>query len=185
MISKKQFDIFVTLRVCLANGHRPMGPPPRSSCRYQICGLLKSDWKDEGIERAFQKDYYSFDTRPIPSLVRFDGSRITACNASDSLILRIEQDVKLQGRGATISKGDTIILWVEPIYFETLLVNGCSFLLSFQCHRIDRFGARQSFRFFPSLFEPCYLPVAPTMNELDVLFNNQSDLPLFRTLVWD
>ena len=48
--------------------------------------------------------------RPIPSSVRFDGSRITACNASDSLILGIEQDVKLQGRGTTISKGDTIIL---------------------------------------------------------------------------
>ena len=32
--------------------------------------------------------------RPIPSSVRFDGSRITVWKAIDSLILEIEQDVK-------------------------------------------------------------------------------------------
>ena len=60
---------------------------------------------------------------PIPSepgsSVRFDGSRIvTACKAVDSLILEIEQDVELQGKGT--SKADSIILWVEPVYFENL-----------------------------------------------------------------
>ena len=67
--------------------------------------------KRRGLEEHFKKTITP-SIRPIPSSVRFDGSRITACNASDSLILktRIEQDVKLQGRGATIFKGDTIIL---------------------------------------------------------------------------
>ena len=58
--------------------------------------------------------------------VRFDGSRITACKAIDSLILEIEQDVKLQGK-STISKADTIILCVEYIYFETLGYFSCLF----------------------------------------------------------
>ena len=61
--------------------------------------------KTKVLEDHFKKTITLSLIRPIPSSVRFDGSRITACNASDSLILRIEQDVKLQGSGATICKG--------------------------------------------------------------------------------
>ena len=100
-------------------------------CRYEIREIhvatspspLVSDDGDSlwgvriDLKRCIQVDnMIFFDTtrlRPIPSSVRFGGSRITACKAIDSLILEIEQDVKFQGKGATISKADSIILWVE------------------------------------------------------------------------
>ena len=66
--------------------------------------------KTKALKEHFKETIIPSSIRPIPSSVRFDGSRITACKAIGLLIQEIEQDVKLQGRGTTISKADTIIL---------------------------------------------------------------------------
>ena len=106
---KKHFDLFVTL--CHASGHRPTSAllvptmwPSKENEAYAI-------EKTRELEEHFKKTIPS-SIRPIPYSVRFEGSRITACKAINSLILEIEQDVKLQAKGTTesISKTDTIIL---------------------------------------------------------------------------
>jgi hypothetical protein len=107
---EKQFDSFVTL--CRASGHRPTSAllvsnmwPSNESEAYVI-------EKTRELEEHFKKTTPS-SIRPIPSSVRFDENRITACKAIDSLIQEIEQDAKLQSKGTTsesISKADTIIL---------------------------------------------------------------------------
>ena len=59
--------------------------------------------------------------RPIPSSVRFDGSRITECKAIDSLILEIEQDVKSNFKVEVLLYPKRINHFVNlTIYFETL-----------------------------------------------------------------
>ena len=62
--------------------------------------------------------------RPIPSSVRFDGSRITVCKAIDSLILEIEaieQDVKSNFKVEVLLYPKRINHFVSlTIYFETL-----------------------------------------------------------------
>ena len=106
---KKHFDFFVTL--CHASGHRPTSAllvptmwPSKENEAYAV-------EKTRELEEHFKKITPS-SIRPIPYSVRFEGSRITACKAINSLILEIEQDVKLQAKGTTksISKTDTIIL---------------------------------------------------------------------------
>lgn len=99
---KKHFDFFVTL--CHAGGHRP------SSAL-----LVSTMWPSKEIEadvimtRELEEHFKRAtppSIRPIPYSVRFDGSRIAACKAINSLILEIEQDAKR----ATKSETDTIIL---------------------------------------------------------------------------
>ena len=105
---KKQFDIFVTL--CRASGHRPTTALLVSnmwSSKENAASVIE---KTRVLEDHFKKTITPSSIRPISSSVRFDGSRITACKAIDSLILEIEQDIKLQGKSTTISKADTIIL---------------------------------------------------------------------------
>ena len=121
---KRQYDIFVTL--CRASGHRSTTTLLVSNVvllrEWSVC-----DWKTKVLAIS----------PSIPSSVRFDGSRITPCKAIIALLVQeIEQDVKLQSRGtSTISKADTIFLWVEPNYFVLIL-----FLLYFRRHRIHRDG---------------------------------------------
>ena len=106
---KKDNSIFSLPSVCLASGYRSTTTLLVSNVvllrEWSVC-----DWKTKVLAIS----------PSIPSSVRFDGSRITPCKAIDLLIQEIEQDVKLQSRG-TISKADTIFLWVEPNYFETLI----------------------------------------------------------------
>ena len=106
---KKQFDFFVTL--CRAGGHRPTTALLVSNMWPSKESEASVIEKTRQLEEHFKKTTPS-SIRPIPYSVRFDGSRITACKAIDSLILGIEQDVKLQFRRTTepISKTDTIIL---------------------------------------------------------------------------
>ena len=100
---KKQFDSFVAL--CRAGGHRPTSAllvsnmwPSNKSEAYVID-------RTRELEEHFKKITTPSMIRPIPSSIRFDGNRITACRAINSLILEIEQDAKLQA-----TKADTIIL---------------------------------------------------------------------------
>jgi hypothetical protein len=107
---KKQFDFFVTL--CRAGGHRPTSALLVSNMWSSKESEAYVIEKTKELEDRFKKTTPS-SIRPIPSSIRFDGSRITACKAINSLILEIEQDVKLQGKVTTtesISKADTIIL---------------------------------------------------------------------------
>ena len=102
---KKHFDFFATL--CHAGGHRPTSALlvstmwPSKESEADVIG------KTRELEEHFKKTTPS-SIRPIPYSVRFDGSRITACKAINSLILEIEQDVKRSTE--SISKTDTIIL---------------------------------------------------------------------------
>jgi hypothetical protein len=109
---KKHFDFFVTL--CHAGGHRPTSALLVSNLWPSKGSESSVVEKTRKLEEHFKKNTPS-SIRSIPYSVRFDGSRISACKAIDSLILEIEQDVKLQGR-EPISKTDTIILYVESIY---------------------------------------------------------------------
>ena len=68
--------------------------------------------KTKELEEHFKKNTPT-SIRPIPYSVSFDGSRVTACKAINSLLLEIEQDVKLQSKKGiieSISKDDTVIL---------------------------------------------------------------------------
>ena len=107
---KKQFDFFVTL--CRASGHRPTSALLVSNMWPSKDSEACVTEKTRALEEHFKKTAPS-SIRPIPYSIRFDGSRGTACNAINSLILEIEQNVKLQGKSTTtesISKADTIIL---------------------------------------------------------------------------
>ena len=123
---KKDNSIFSLPSVCLASGYRSTTTLLVSNVvllrEWSVC-----DWKTKVLAIS----------PSIPSSVRFDGSRITPCKAIIALLVQeIEQDVKLQSRGtSTISKADTIFLWVEPNYFVLIL-----FLLYFQRHQIHRGG---------------------------------------------
>ena len=102
---KKHFDLFVTL--CHACGHRPT-----------TALLVSTMWSSKESETDViemtreLEDRFEMATppsiRPIPYSIRFDGDRITACKAINSLILEIEQDV--EGSTKSISETDTIIL---------------------------------------------------------------------------
>ena len=103
---KKHLDFFVTL--CQAGGHRPT-----------TALLVSTMWPFKGSEadviqmtRELEEHFKNAapsSLRPIPSSVRFDGSRGTACKAINSLVLEIEQDARIKAT-ESIFKTDIIIL---------------------------------------------------------------------------
>ena len=123
---KKHFDHFVTL--CHAGGHRP-------TTALLVSTMWPSNESETDVIEMTKEleDHFEMVTpssiRPIPKSIRFDGSRITACKAINSLILEIEKDV--EDTTKSISETDTIILLVEPDYFQTLGTLDAYYFFSF------------------------------------------------------
>ena len=121
---EKNYDFLKFVTLCHAGGHRPTSAllvstmwPSKKSEAYVI-------GKSRILEEHFKKSTPS-SIHPIPHSVCFDGSRAAACKAINSLILDIEQDVKLQVK--SISETDTIILQVD---ISRLSILRCSLVLS-------------------------------------------------------
>ena len=102
-----------------------------SSKESEASAIEKTKVLEEGFKNTITRSIPQ-----IPSSARFDGSRITACKAIDSLIQEVEQDVKPQASRLRYKAIQSFCEW--NLIILKLSVIGCLFLLSFQCHRIHR-----------------------------------------------
>ena len=80
MTSKKKIDILVTLR--RASRHRPTATLLVSNMWFSKGSEASVIEKTKVLEDHFKKTITLSLIRPIPSSVRFDGSRITACKGN-------------------------------------------------------------------------------------------------------